>query len=768
MPDLFNTSKCRRNQNGPETTVQTIGQNNAGEEQPAAENNKKTESKLFNISAWIQISDIEKLENLDKASKKKLVSIFQVFDDGNGILDKSETERMLACLKEAAAADGNNSDFSKKDADKLVKSLGTKKVSRKDVQEFFGQLEGISKKQSKNVVKINELLGEDTDAETRKALIDKICGQDENIESIDRIDRDAIRIRYKENGDKQSITEKYDSAGKLIETQEIQNFSSSSWEANSHTYDRLSPYSYKEITVKDCEGRIQSKKVYGLVDVNYEYKYNDDDSYAVKSDYDKSEKIYDAEGKLQEYNFPDVKGKVVYNDDGSYAINYDEGNEEESWSWFYDKNGIATGHKESGEYEDVIYDAQTQTYSVGEYVYDAKQFLSLKGPSGMQVKYSPDGNKKEEYNDGTSYSLNKDGSEKVEYNDGTSYSFNKDGMLVEAYCNSNDNWKLRVADFDKFIFDVTNGVVTGTLQITVTPEGDVEISYVDEELGECEFNIKDDSAINAVKQDIKEHHSDIKKLTVDMLRLKDVWCSLVNGNGDGTEITALNGKLDIPSEQGDIGDCWLISAINACKTRPEIKKELENLIKLDGRGGAYVTLKGARDEDENIKPVTYHITAKELKSSSYLASGDGDTRLFEIAMDKYIRDEAYEGRSYHFNISGNKAEFFLKTALDMEISRVEYSSIAETEDFNNQEKLYTLSSSDASFLSIEARHADGSSAKLSTNHAYNIIREDENNMYFCDPNYTENSEESFIIVSKSDLLKSKIDIGIGWHSVQNV
>ena len=59
--------------------------------------------------------------------------------------------------------------------------------------------------------------------------------------------------------------------------------------------------------------------------------------------------------------------------------------------------------------------------------------------------------------------------------------------------------------------------------------------------------------------------------------------------------TSINGEIE-NTEQGDAGDCWLLTHINGLRDTKWGKKLIKNAIKPDGAGGAVITFKGAKGE----------------------------------------------------------------------------------------------------------------------------------------------------------------------------
>ena len=88
-----------------------------------------------------------------------------------------------------------------------------------------------------------------------------------------------------------------------------------------------------------------------------------------------------------------------------------------------------------------------------------------------------------------------------------------------------------------------------------------------------------------------------------------------------------NGSID-PSNQGQMGDCWVLSSINAMAATPGGREILQKSIFQNNDGSYTVTFKG--DPEHPI-----FVTAADLKNQNY-SKGDKDVRILEIAFDKYV------------------------------------------------------------------------------------------------------------------------------------
>ena len=106
-----------------------------------------------------------------------------------------------------------------------------------------------------------------------------------------------------------------------------------------------------------------------------------------------------------------------------------------------------------------------------------------------------------------------------------------------------------------------------------------------------------------------------------------------------------NGKIDRSYKQGQTGDCWLLAGIQSLAMTPQGKKLLDNAVKVDKNGNATVTLKGVGKK--------YTVTARDLKCSNELSTGDTDVRALEIAMDRYFRESVTAEEYSQADIDGN-------------------------------------------------------------------------------------------------------------------
>ena len=118
--------------------------------------------------------------------------------------------------------------------------------------------------------------------------------------------------------------------------------------------------------------------------------------------------------------------------------------------------------------------------------------------------------------------------------------------------------------------------------------------------------------------------------------------------------TSINGEIE-NTEQGDAGDCWLLTHINGLRDTKWGKKLIKNAIKPDGAGGAVITFKGAKGEQKE-----FHISVNEIikaRESGIYSSGDDDMIAMELAVEKYLIKfgHLYEDRKQDIGTESGKA-----------------------------------------------------------------------------------------------------------------
>ena len=192
--------------------------------------------------------------------------------------------------------------------------------------------------------------------------------------------------------------------------------------------------------------------------------------------------------------------------------------------------------------------------------------------------------------------------------------------------------------------------------------------------------------------------------------------------------SGLNGRIDNDFEQGNVGDCYLLSVIKSLSLNPETLKELDECINIDSNGNARVTLKGVGK--------TYTITQTELDNPIY-SSGDQDVRAIEIAVEKYLKQYGDPFDSSDFTLRGGfeKSAFFLLTGKHA----FEHSGKINDKTIDAFMRKNTLAC--AAILSPDKKtgtinfnsNAENIELTLGTYHSYTVAGADENNVYLINP-----------------------------------
>ncbi|MGN0031012.1 MAG: hypothetical protein ACI37Q_03560 [Candidatus Gastranaerophilaceae bacterium] len=245
-----------------------------------------------------------------------------------------------------------------------------------------------------------------------------------------------------------------------------------------------------------------------------------------------------------------------------------------------------------------------------------------------------------------------------------------------------------------------------------------------------------------IKRDISQHPQDYHKVEVDIYRAEN------SSGGDlrNPELkqqrleTSKNKSFNGQIKQGLTGDCWLVAGLNSIIAKPKMLKELEKLVKIDPKTGDYiVNLKGAKQ--------TFRVTKNDIKEYTAIASGSEKVNAIEIAMDKYIRNEAYkdtEHTSYvddefgdisDVTIDGNSSSFLWRTLFGDNNDLYDIKIEPSTEDFNNPDRVYEMSliGSKGDDVYGLAKSEKEENYRIISRHAYSIIGSDENNIYLLNP-----------------------------------
>ena len=205
-------------------------------------------------------------------------------------------------------------------------------------------------------------------------------------------------------------------------------------------------------------------------------------------------------------------------------------------------------------------------------------------------------------------------------------------------------------------------------------------------------------------------------------------------------LTSVNDiSFDVPTQQGVAGTCYLISAIYASTT-----KNISNDI-----------LKSAVNVDNDNKTITvnlpgygksYTITFDELDKSDFYSNGDYTVRAFEIAFDKYRRDNAYEmaenGQiAQSVNVEGGKLSDFTEAMFGRGAEEDLSADMIDPQDYNDENTLYLFGvvDDDEDDLAMENEYytatVNDANAKvlMPRSHAFSVLGYKRGMITFKDP-----------------------------------
>lgn len=245
---------------------------------------------------------------------------------------------------------------------------------------------------------------------------------------------------------------------------------------------------------------------------------------------------------------------------------------------------------------------------------------------------------------------------------------------------------------------------------------------------------RSDDVIPNMKDLVKKYDKDKGLDEISQRRLSADFKKIVNRSD--TLKTAVperpNGKIDKSFKQGNTGDCWLLAGIKSLSMSEGGKKILNNAVKVDANGNATVTLKGVGKK--------YTVTARDLKCSNELSSGDTDVRALEIAMDRYFRETVPEGSA---DIDGNTVGKALKLLGDpnktIECSgRAKVAIVTGSLEKNGMKNVAAVTgmSGNVDPRGINAVNEKGQKVEMYNAHAYSIKSVTGNSIELINPHDT--------------------------------
>ena len=247
-------------------------------------------------------------------------------------------------------------------------------------------------------------------------------------------------------------------------------------------------------------------------------------------------------------------------------------------------------------------------------------------------------------------------------------------------------------------------------------------------------NQRSDDVIPNMKELVKKYETKSDLSRVDQKRLTADFKKIINRSDTlKTEIPARpNGKLDGTFKQGNTGDCWLLAGIQGLSMTKEGKAILEKSVKVDNKGNATVTLNGVGK--------TYKITARDLKCSNELSTGDTDIRALEIAMDRYFREEMPNGNA---DIDGNTVSKAFELLADPKRTLATggqrgVATVLADIQANGLKSRASLTgmTGNVNPKGMDATNEKGEKVKMYNGHAYTIKGADNNYVYLINPHDT--------------------------------
>ena len=231
-----------------------------------------------------------------------------------------------------------------------------------------------------------------------------------------------------------------------------------------------------------------------------------------------------------------------------------------------------------------------------------------------------------------------------------------------------------------------------------------------------------------IAHDLVKHKNDSNKVKIDAKRLDNRIESSYDNIFAPDEPSYPNGKIDEDFAQNTTGDCWLLAGLISSIRKPIGKKMLEDLLTVDNqKKQVTVNLKGVNKK--------YVISFDEITASNHLVCGDGDIRAIEIAVDRYLKSEAYAGKDGHVDINGNWCKTIFN-ALFGNSDEVDLKNVTK-EDINSSDRAYTVSFNrtkvDGHIYPKAAYDEKGKPMDIIREHAYGVIKADDRFVWLLNP-----------------------------------
>lgn len=232
-----------------------------------------------------------------------------------------------------------------------------------------------------------------------------------------------------------------------------------------------------------------------------------------------------------------------------------------------------------------------------------------------------------------------------------------------------------------------------------------------------------------INKDIREHPSDYKKLSVDYQRLitRPIIHNTKKEQSQKEQVYTFNAVLDESTQQDETGNCYLVTGIKAMDSK-KLGRELLAKLRKTTDEGFLITCQGNSKE--------YLITYEEILCSEHLSSGDPDMRVWELAMDKYRRDCAYENSFLNVDSEAGNLMDVSTAFFGKPVEEIENLKDFNLLSFNDEDKIFSFSlhpnNTDTTYPNAMSNNGD-ESIKLFEKHAYRITKVADNRVYFTNP-----------------------------------
>lgn len=208
-----------------------------------------------------------------------------------------------------------------------------------------------------------------------------------------------------------------------------------------------------------------------------------------------------------------------------------------------------------------------------------------------------------------------------------------------------------------------------------------------------------------------------------------------------------NGKVDLPIKMGHaLGDCGFVASMQSIANRNKGRQILDSMLTLSN-DNKFVNVKFKNDS------TSYKISTSTILGRPDFVTGDGDVRAIEAALDTRVARECKEGtyprvdiraiymKKVFQDIVGNGHDIFPTCKMSPSDKDKFYDSVID--DFNNANRAYGFGiklpflDGNQSLLELQQTEIvseDGSKKiKLLDDHAYAILRKDDEYIYLNDP-----------------------------------